>query len=81
MIDRIKLREEYKQETGNNWKMLQSTAQPTVDYTKWLEDRLVKNCSIPDVVGRSEQLYVETACKCENKDSFNRLQCPKCKPL
>lgn len=52
MIDRIKLRKEYEQETGNHWKMLQSTAQPTVDYTKWLEDRLVKNCSIPDVSTR-----------------------------
>ena len=34
-----------------------------------------------NVVGRSEQLHVENACKCENKQTFNRLQCPKCKPL
>lgn len=43
MIDRIKLRKQYKEETGEHWKMLCSTAQPTVEYTKWLEDRLVKN--------------------------------------
>ena len=40
-----------------------------------------KALNTPNEEGRSEQLYVETACKCENKDSFNRLQCPKCKPL
>lgn len=34
-----------------------------------------------DVVGRSEQLHVEKACKCEGKNTFNRLQCPKCKTL
>ena len=50
MIDRIKLRKQYKEETGEHWKMLSSTAQPTVEYTKWLEDRFVKNCSIPNVV-------------------------------
>ena len=79
MIDRIKLREEYKQETGNNWKMLQSTAQPTVDYTKWLEDRLVKNSSIPDDVGRREQLLLD---ECPNKDNVepcsNSGICPDC---
>jgi|DEB0MinimDraft_4_1074332.scaffolds.fasta_scaffold95847_1 hypothetical protein len=55
MIDRVKLRENYKEETGEHWKMICSTAQPTVQYTKWLEDKLVKNCSIPDVVGQGEQ--------------------------
>ena len=33
------------------------------------------------VVGQSEQLHVENSCKCEGKDTFNRLQCTKCKPL
>lgn len=27
------------------------------------------------------QFHVENACKCENKPSFNRLQCPKCSDL
>lgn len=56
MIDRVKLRKQYKEETGEHWKMFYSTAQPTVEYTKWLEDRLVKNCYKPDVVWQSEQL-------------------------
>jgi len=37
--------------------------------------------TIPVVVGQSEQLHVGNYCKCEGKESFNRLQCPKCKPL
>ena len=73
MIDRIKLRKQYKEETSEDWKMLYSTAQPTVEYTKWLEDRLVKNCSIPDVVGRSEQC-------CSPTDGFYLgTTCPHCK--
>lgn len=30
---------------------------------------------------RLHSVVVENACKCEDKNTFNRLQCPKCKPL
>ena len=42
---------------------------------------LNKALTIHVVVGQSEQLHVGNYCKCEGKESFNRLQCPKCKPL
>jgi hypothetical protein len=78
MIDRIKLRKEYEKETGEHWKMFHSTAQPTVEYTKWLENRLVKTALIPDVVGQSEQL----PCKHPEDriwyNENNQMQCNEC---
>ena len=56
MIGKVKLRKEYKEQTGEDWKMLNPTAQPTIDYVKWLESKLI---AIPDDVGRSEQLVCE----------------------
>lgn len=44
-------------------------------------DYMIEQLRLHSVVGRSEQLHVENACKCEDKNTFNRLQCPKCKPL
>ena len=41
MIARIELRKEYKEQTGEDWKMLNPTAQPTIEYVKWLESRLI----------------------------------------
>jgi len=49
------LREEYKKEKGKWASVVCSDAQGntyfTDDYVEWLEERLVKNCSIPDVGG------------------------------
>ena len=62
---------EYAKENGIN-------GRDTTDLSpleSWLISRLY------NVVGQREQLHVENACKCENKKSFNRLQCPNCKPL
>jgi len=55
--EEIDLEEMFEQETGNEW----AFTRPDV-YTDWLEkklkDELVKNCSIPDVVGQSEQFFL-----------------------
>jgi hypothetical protein len=40
---------------------------------KHIADEIVKNCSIPDVVGRSEQL---SQCKCGNAV---QVECDNCK--
>lgn len=57
------LRENYKKEKGKWSSVVCSDAEGntyfTDDYVEWLEDKLVKNCSIPDVVGRSEQYHCE----------------------
>lgn len=37
---RIKLREEFRIETGGNWENSQN--EPDVDYVLWLESRLIK---------------------------------------
>jgi hypothetical protein len=54
------LRENYKKEKGKWSSVACSDAEGntyfTDDYVEWLEDKLVKNCSIPDVVGQGEQL-------------------------
>ena len=41
MTGRVELRKEYKEQTGEDWKMLNPTAQPTIDYVKWLESKLL----------------------------------------
>ena len=58
MIARIELRKEYKEQTGKDWKMLNPTAQPTIEYVKWLESRLI---AIPDDVGSYSQAEIEAA--------------------
>ena len=69
MIGRVELRKEYKEQTGEDWKMLNPTAQPTIDYVKWLESKLI---AIPNV-GSSystgdEVLYVGTYVGIVQKD-------------
>ena len=54
MITKEKLREEYETETG---KTHGNALFSTTDYACWLEKKIVKNCSIPGVVGQSEQLH------------------------
>ena len=36
----MNIRDKYKKETGNDWKMSCSKAQPTVDYVWWIEKQL-----------------------------------------
>ena len=67
---------------GNLPKNIQTFMGDEVAFMLEIIDTKVKEqLLLHNVVGQSEQLHVENACKCENKDSFNRLQCPKCKPL
>ena len=66
MNSRTKLRQQYHQETGKYWKKLNVNADPQLDYTKWLEDK-IEQCNIANVVGRSEQLK----CQCK-KAQFTR---------
>lgn len=42
MAKRNALKQEYFKETGKHWKQ-QYQYIPTIEYTNWLEDRLVKN--------------------------------------
>ena len=53
MITKEELRKEYETETG---KSHGNVLFSTTGYACWLEKRIVKNCSIPNVVGQSEQL-------------------------
>ena len=46
-------------------------------YIEWLEER-VKNCSIPDVVGRSQQFYCSPYAT-GDKPNRCRRQCYECK--
>ena len=66
MIGKVKLRKEYKEQTGEDWKMLNPTAQPTIEYVKWLESRLI---AIPDDVGQSEEFY------CNERDEYGNTDC------
>jgi len=44
---RTKLRQEYHKETGNYWKKINVNAEPTIDYVKWLENKLKKGQKSP----------------------------------
>jgi len=70
----------YKQETGKdpyNWED-GAIVGKTNEYVNWLEE-VVKNCSIPDVVGRSEQLVCDCGNKLTDKEIYfgQCLQCDK----
>ena len=73
MTGRVELRKEYKEQTGEDWKMLNPTAQPTIEYVKWLESKLL---AIHNVVGQSEQLVCES---CGTPDSsIQEGRCSRC---
>jgi len=44
---RTKLRQEYHKETGNYWKKINVNAEPTINYVKWLENKLKKVQTLP----------------------------------
>ena len=61
MSKRSKIRAEYYKESfGQYWKTMNTTAQPTIEYVKWLEDRIIRqaneiknedsNCNIGGVI-------------------------------
>ena len=68
------LRENYKKEKGKWASVVCSDAEGntyfTDDYVEWLEDKLVKNGSIPDIVGQSEQLPIFNRCGCEEPNEY-----------
>ena len=74
MTGRVELRKEYKEQTGEYWKTLNPTAQPTIEYVKWLESKLI---AIHNDVGQGEQ-YCEHP---EDKIWYNdkkQMQCTEC---
>ena len=67
MIGRVELRKEYKEQTGEDWKMLNPTAQPTIEYVKWLESRLL---AIHNDVGSYSQAEIEAAYDKGREDGY-----------
>lgn len=57
LLNRIRLRDGYKELTGNHWK--NSTEQPTVEYTRWLEEKILQNSSISDIIGKDDSTVKE----------------------
>ena len=41
MSKRSKIKAEYYKSTVNHWKVHNTTNQPTPEYTKWLEDKII----------------------------------------
>ena len=69
MAKRNNLRREYYKKTERHWKTLTSTAKPTIEYCKWLEEELltareqVKN-----------NVALDSVISCFNHDTLQRIR-------
>lgn len=71
---RVRLRQQFKDEAGTNWENMQG--EPDIDYVLWLENKAL---DLADVVERSEQF------KCEHKGRRTATElveyCEGCKKI
>jgi|11_taG_2_1085331.scaffolds.fasta_scaffold08223_7 hypothetical protein len=69
-----KYREKFNKEVYSDECCMQPTSSYSDEYVRWLEQQ-VKNCSIPNVVGQSEQFYCDGQ---ENGKDRCETQCLGC---
>jgi len=57
----MNIKEQYKKETGKDWKMSCSTEQPTTDYVKWLEEAINYTRCCEELKGKEALTFWEWA--------------------
>jgi hypothetical protein len=76
-MDKLKLRREFKNESGYNWENTQN--EPDIDYVEWLEQKLIKLLTVPIIdcgtcKHNAISKYVEPCHGCRDNDSYDHYE-------